>query len=79
MTGLPALRQQVAGKIARSYGATVNPDSEVTITPGADGGDLLRDPGGDPQLAMKSSCSIPATTAMSPRSNWPVDAVSTCN
>ena len=35
MTGLPALRQQVAAKIARSYGVTVNPDTEVTITPGA--------------------------------------------
>lgn len=35
MTGLPALRQQVAAKIARSYGAEVNADSEVTITPGA--------------------------------------------
>lgn len=35
MTGLPALRQQVAAKIARSYGFTVNPDTEVTITPGA--------------------------------------------
>ena len=35
MTGLPALRQQVAAKIARSYGATVNADTEVTITPGA--------------------------------------------
>lgn len=35
MTGLPALRQQVAAKIARSYGAQVNADTEVTITPGA--------------------------------------------
>ena len=35
MTGLPVLRQQVAAKIARSYGATVNADTEVTITPGA--------------------------------------------
>ncbi|PYB96173.1 aminotransferase [Pseudomonas protegens] len=35
MTGLPALRQQVAAKIARSYGVEVNADSEVTITPGA--------------------------------------------
>ncbi|MFJ4141515.1 pyridoxal phosphate-dependent aminotransferase [Pseudomonas sp. NPDC089734] len=35
MTGLPALRQQVAAKIARSYGRQVNPDTEVTITPGA--------------------------------------------
>ncbi len=35
MTGLPALRQQVAAKIARSYGRTVSPDAEITITPGA--------------------------------------------
>lgn len=35
MTGLPALREQVAAKIARCYGRTVSADSEVTITPGA--------------------------------------------
>jgi len=35
MTGLPALREQVAAKIGRCYGAQVNPDLEVTITPGA--------------------------------------------
>ncbi|NBA95688.1 pyridoxal phosphate-dependent aminotransferase [Pseudomonas sp. R5(2019)] len=35
MTGLPALREQVAAKIARSYGVTVNADTEITITPGA--------------------------------------------
>ena len=35
MTGLPALREQVAAKIARSYGRSVCADSEVTITPGA--------------------------------------------
>ncbi len=35
MTGLPALREQVAAKIARCYGSTVNADTEVTITPGA--------------------------------------------
>ncbi|MEX6501244.1 pyridoxal phosphate-dependent aminotransferase [Pseudomonas zhanjiangensis] len=35
MTGLPALREQVAAKIARCYGRTVDADSEVTITPGA--------------------------------------------
>ncbi|MGH8484090.1 MAG: pyridoxal phosphate-dependent aminotransferase [Pseudomonas sp.] len=35
MTGLPALRQQVATKIARSYGVSVDADTEVTITPGA--------------------------------------------
>ncbi|WP_131108430.1 pyridoxal phosphate-dependent aminotransferase [Pseudomonas sp. Sample_10] len=35
MTGLPALRQQVAAKIARSYGVHVDADNEVTITPGA--------------------------------------------
>ena len=35
MTGLPALRQQVAAKISRCYGRPVNPDTEMTITPGA--------------------------------------------
>ncbi|MCI8210107.1 aminotransferase [Pseudomonas sp. S25] len=35
MTGLPALRQQVATKIARSYGRQVNAETEITITPGA--------------------------------------------
>lgn len=35
MTGLPALRQQVAGKIARCYGVQRDADSEITITPGA--------------------------------------------
>lgn len=35
MTGLPALRQQVAAKIARCYGRQVDAESEVTITPGA--------------------------------------------
>ncbi|MAB98607.1 MAG: aminotransferase [Pseudomonadaceae bacterium] len=35
MTGLPALREQVAAKIARSYGCNVSADTEVTITPGA--------------------------------------------
>lgn len=34
-TGLPALRQQVAAKIARSHGVAVDADHEVTITPGA--------------------------------------------
>src|SRR5471032_2864112 len=34
MTGLPVLRQQVAAKIARSYGAQVDADHEVTVTPG---------------------------------------------
>jgi methionine aminotransferase len=35
MTGLPALREQVAAKIARCYGCTVSADTEVTIMPGA--------------------------------------------
>jgi methionine aminotransferase len=35
MTGLPALREQVAAKVARLYGRQVDADSEVTITPGA--------------------------------------------
>ncbi|MDT4828424.1 Methionine aminotransferase [compost metagenome] len=35
MTGLPALRQQVAAKVQGLYGRSVNADSEVTIVPGA--------------------------------------------
>jgi methionine aminotransferase len=35
MTGLPALRQQVAAKVARLYGVNVDAEQEVTITPGA--------------------------------------------
>ncbi|MBT8768220.1 pyridoxal phosphate-dependent aminotransferase [Metapseudomonas boanensis] len=35
MTGLPALREQVAAKVATFYRRQVSSDSEVTITPGA--------------------------------------------
>ncbi|MBA1194669.1 pyridoxal phosphate-dependent aminotransferase [Pseudomonas entomophila] len=35
MAGLPALREQVALKIASLYGALVDPEQDVTITPGA--------------------------------------------
>ncbi|MCY1289817.1 Methionine aminotransferase [compost metagenome] len=35
MTGLPALREQVAAKVAAFYGRPVSADAEVTITPGA--------------------------------------------
>lgn len=35
MAGLPSLRQQVAAKIARSYGVQRDAEHEITITPGA--------------------------------------------
>lgn len=35
MAGLPLLRQAVADSFKRRYGVTVDPDTEVTITPGA--------------------------------------------
>lgn len=35
MPGLPALREQLAIKMESSYGITVNPDQEITITAGA--------------------------------------------
>nr|WP_314481238.1 pyridoxal phosphate-dependent aminotransferase [uncultured Pseudomonas sp.] len=35
MSGLAPLRQQVAVKVAGLYGANVDPDREITITPGA--------------------------------------------
>ena len=35
MTGLPALREQVAAKVAALYGRRVDAETEMTITPGA--------------------------------------------
>lgn len=35
MPGLPALRQRIAIKLARSYGVVVDPESEITVTLGA--------------------------------------------
>jgi len=35
MTGVPVLRQAIAGKVQRCYGARVDADSEVTVTSGA--------------------------------------------
>jgi methionine aminotransferase len=35
MAGLPALREQVARKVATLYGRTVDAEQEITITPGA--------------------------------------------
>jgi len=35
MTGLPALREQIALKVERLYGAKVNAEREVTVVPGA--------------------------------------------
>ena len=35
MTGVPALRQAIAGKVRRCYGATVDADTEITVTSGA--------------------------------------------
>src|SRR5215469_11144164 len=34
MNGLPALREVLAAKIAGLYGTTVNPDTQITVTPG---------------------------------------------
>lgn len=35
MTGVPKLRQQIAGKVADLYGRTVSPEAEITVTNGA--------------------------------------------
>ncbi len=35
MTGIPALRQAIAGKVLRCYGREVDPDTEITVTSGA--------------------------------------------
>ena len=34
MTGVPALRQAIAAKVLRCYGAQVDPDTEITVTSG---------------------------------------------
>ena len=34
MNGLPLLRERLAEKVAACYGASINPDTEITITPG---------------------------------------------
>lgn len=35
LAGVPELRQQIARKVADLYGCNVNPDTEITVTPGA--------------------------------------------
>lgn len=35
LAGVPELRQQIARKVAELYGCKVNPDTEITVTPGA--------------------------------------------
>ena len=35
LAGVPGLREQIAGKVLDLYGHKVDPDSEVTVTPGA--------------------------------------------
>ena len=35
MAGVLKLREAIAAKVQRCYGATVSPDTEVTVTPGA--------------------------------------------
>ena len=35
MSGVPVLRQQIALKVADLYGRNINPDTQVTVTPGA--------------------------------------------
>ena len=35
LAGVPELRQQIARKVADLYGCNANPDTEVTVTPGA--------------------------------------------
>lgn len=34
MPGLPQLREAIAGKVQRLYSTSINPDTEITITPG---------------------------------------------
>lgn len=66
MTGLPVLRQQIAAKIARSYGVKVDADNEVTVTPVRPRRSFA--PSRQLSTAVtKSSCLTRPTTATSPR------------
>ena len=35
LAGVPALRNQIAAKVQDLYGCTIDPDTQVTVTPGA--------------------------------------------
>ena len=35
MTGVPELREQIAAKLARYYGVEADPETEITVVPGA--------------------------------------------
>ena len=37
MSGVPRLKEQIAKKLARDYGCTIDPDSSLTVTDGATG------------------------------------------
>ncbi len=77
MTGLPALREQVAAKVASLYGRAVDPEAEVTITPGATQA-IFCAIQALVARATRPSSSIPATTATNPRCSWPAAPASTC-
>lgn len=70
MTGVPALREAIAGKTAELYGYQPDVNSEITVTAGATEAlyaaitALVRR--GDEVI-----CSIPAMTATPPRWRWP--------
>jgi aspartate/methionine/tyrosine aminotransferase len=78
MTGLPALRQQIAAKIARSYDTNVDADQEVTVTPGATQA-IFCAIAAVVNRATKSSSSTQPTTATSLPCNWPAGVACMCH
>ena len=77
MTGLPALREQVAKKIEQFYGRRVSADSEVTITPGRPRRFSARSRRWSIR-ATKWWYSTRPTTATNPPCNSPAGVACTC-
>jgi methionine transaminase len=78
MNGLASLRSVLAEKIAGLYGTSVNPDTQITITPG---GTYAIYTALTTVPAMRSSSSNPPTTAIYPisRSTAPYRCGSICS
>ena len=79
MTGVPKLREEIANKVQRLYGAAVDVDSEITVTSGATEALLLRYRLWSPGM-KRSSCSTRPTIRTNPRWRSPggVRSMSRC-
>ncbi len=77
MTGVAPLRQAIAQKSLDLYGATIDPDTEITVTSGATEA-IFNAIHAVVRAGEKSSCSTRPMTATSRRSSLPVPRPCTC-